>query len=175
MEILIASLFALGAIALLFVAASLLTSVLGGAQFVRTPARLFPQILELANLTPGELFVEPGCGTGQLLEYVARHSGAKAQGIELSPLLYLRTAWRAHRNPGMSVKCRHLLRADYRQANVVYCYLLPGVLRKLCTVLEQQLPRGAILISYAFPIPSKEATQVIPRTTDFAPIHIYRF
>lgn len=175
MGLFIASLIGLGALALLFAATSLLISVLGGAQFVRTPPRLYPQLLDLADLTPGELFVEAGCGTGRLLEYVVRNSGAQAHGIELSPLLYLRSLWRARQNPGMSVELRHLAKADYRAADAVYCYLLPGILTKLYAKVARNAKPGAVFISYAFPVPNVKPNQTVPRTEAFAPIYLYRF
>lgn len=175
MELTIVILFTLGALALLFGALSMVISVLGGAQFVRTPPRLYPTLLKLADLTPGEVFMEAGCGTGQFLEYVARHSGARTHGVELSPMLYLRSRWRARKTPGMTVECRNLLRADYQRADTVYCYLLPHALSKLYAKVSRELKPGSFFLSYAFPVPGVTPSRTIPRSAEFAPIYIYQF
>ena len=58
------------------------------------------------------------------------------------------------------VKNQSMWHADISQATVVFLYQLPYVMKKLGGKLKTELPRGARVISNAFPIPDwKPITQ----------------
>lgn len=161
-------------IGILFIATSYLISAVAGAQFVRTPPELFPKILELAGLSPGEEFIELGSGDGRLLGYVVKRCGAHAIGIELSPYLVLRTKIRYQR-PDVQVRMQSIFAADLSDTNCVYCYLLPNMMRRLALKFRRELKPGTRVISYAFPIPDKTPDRTIPRTDRISALYLYRY
>lgn len=175
MEYLVLVLLVCVGLGLLFVAISSLVSVIGGAQFVRTPSALYPAILELASLTQEETFLELGSGQGQLLAYIAQYSKARVIGIELAPLLVLQSRWLTRHLPQVRVSWQHLMSADYSRTDVIYCYLLPQTLKRLLPDLTKQLHHGSRVVSYAFPLPNLTPTKTIPRTKVSAPLYLYEF
>ncbi|MBI4022843.1 methyltransferase domain-containing protein [Candidatus Berkelbacteria bacterium] len=176
MEVATLMFFALVTLVLLFLALSALVSVLGGAQFVRTPVELcFPLILELADLSPGDRFVELGSGTGNLLRYIQEQTGCHVHGVELSPLLAVRSWWKNRRNPYVTTELNHILRIDLGNADVVYCYLLPKFMAKLEHKLVREAKAGLRVISYAFPLPHQAPARVIPATSRRAALYLYIF
>lgn len=174
MEILVLVILALVGVGLLFVAFSSVVSVVGGSQFVRTPPVLYPTIHQLSELSPGETFLEAGCGQAHLVAFIGRHATGPVIGIELSPLLFLESKLKTRSIPNVEIKWQNMLTTDYQNADVVYCYLLPYTLRRLEQRLLEQLKAGSRIISYAFPFPSLTPIQVIPRTPTTAALYLYR-
>ncbi len=158
----------------LFIAGSYLISVIGGAQFVRSSSDLYPEIIELAQLTPGDRFVELGSGDGSLLKYVAKRTGAHAHGVELSPYLVLRTRLLIRR-PDVTVELGNLFSADLRKADCVYTYLLPPMMKRLAKKFSHELKPGSRVVSHAFPIPGKEPSQVISRSHRHGGLYLYEY
>ena len=66
-------------------------------------------------------------------------------------------------------------KADYRNIDVVVCYLLPEPLKKWKLIWEKQLPKGARVISYAFKIDGWKTVQEVPKSPEknIAPIWVY--
>ena len=54
-----------------------------GAPWLPTRMKKVRRMLELANVQPGELVYDLGCGDGRVLVTAARRYGAKAVGIEI--------------------------------------------------------------------------------------------
>ncbi len=173
MELLVLAILALVGLGLLFVALSSVISVIGGSQFVRTPPALYSTIFELASLSPGETFLEVGCGQGHLLAFIGKHATGPVIGIELSPLLVLQSWLRTRSIPNVRIRWQALQKASYAEASAVYCYLLPYTLKRLEKRLLAQLSPGSRITSYAFPFPSLTPTQVVPRTPTTAPVYLY--
>jgi cyclopropane fatty-acyl-phospholipid synthase-like methyltransferase len=112
-------------------------------------------MLELARLKQGETVYDLGCGDGRILIAAARDFGAKAVGIELSPVLARRSREQAeamglgHR---VSVIEGDLLAADLRDADVVSLYLMTEANSQLRPKLERELKPGARVVSLEFEI-----------------------
>lgn len=159
----------------LCVAVSSLLSVFGGAQFVASPHGIHSEIINLAQLAPGERFVELGSGNGSLCRFVAAHTPARVTGIDINPLLILYARWRTRRNPDVHFTWGNLRSVDLAHVDVVFCYLLPPLLRKLTPHFATQLPRGARVISYAFPLPDKEPATVHRANPNHGALYLYQY
>lgn len=166
--------FLLG-LALLFVAVSALISVTSGGQVVGTPAHLYPKIIKLAHLTPGERFVELGSGSGNLLQEFAQATGAQAIGIEISPFMYLVSTWRTRKNPLVHITLQSIHRYNVRSADAIYCYLLPGTMYRLEEKFERELSAGTRVISYAFPLLKKKPSRIIPDGKEYGSLYLYEY
>jgi SAM-dependent methyltransferase len=113
------------------------------------------QMLKLANIRPGELVVDLGAGDGRILFLAAREYGARALGVEISPLRYA-LIWFKTRLFGLQgqvqVKLGNLYNADLSQAEVVMLYLMPGAVEKLRDKLERELKPGSRVVTNSYPI-----------------------
>lgn len=145
-----------------------LISVFYGSPYVKANRQVIIKALKLVNLKDGEIFYDLGCGNGDSL-IEAEKMGAKAIGFEISPFYYL---WaklrisirriyypfiRSSKQMGSGigsiiVRYKNIYSINFSQADVVYCYLLPEMLKKLSQKFQKELKPGSRLISIGFPI-----------------------
>jgi SAM-dependent methyltransferase len=131
-------------------------SSLSLAPWLPTRKEDFERICRLAQLRPGEIFYDLGCGTGGLLAHAGRNYGVRAIGLELSlPLCLICRARRMFgRAGGARFKFKNLYRENLAKADVVYLFaqsrrkLRGALLEKL----KKELKPGARVITYVFPI-----------------------
>lgn len=118
--------------------------------------------LRLAHLTPGERFIDLGCGDGRVLLLAATEFGAIARGVDLSWPVWVacrvRIAIARVRGQIMpnqvNVRLGSLFEQPLADANVVFVYGMNATLGgRLLNKLQQDLPTGARVISYGFPLP----------------------
>src|SRR3954469_23814654 len=96
------------------------------APFVGTPQPVVDKMLELANIRPGEVVYDLGCGDGRILIAAARKYHARGIGIELSNRL-VETANTMVQHAGLvdliTIRQGHLLNVNFSDADVVMIYL----------------------------------------------------
>lgn len=147
-----------------------------GAPFVPTPMEAVKKIIKAADIKTGEKVYDIGCGDGRMVYMAAKDYGANAVGFELSPLVY---AIARIRHLFWNSKAKVLLRDfkfhNFRDADVIVCYLMPDTLARLQPKLERELKSGARVVSYAFPIGTWKEERQIPRESskNLAPIWVY--
>lgn len=131
-----------------------------GAPYLPT---LTPQVqaaLRLADLKPGDMLLELGCGDGKVL-MAAAEQGIKTVGYELNPLLaafaWLRT--RRHRKL-VTVVWGDFWRAKWPPAQAIFVFLLPKYMEKLDKKVVQYSRNDVKLVSFAFEITGKKPTAV---------------
>lgn len=115
-------------------------------------------MMELAGLKPGQKIVDLGSGIGNLL-FLAAGYGVSAVGYELNPFLVfinLCLIYKKRLKDKVSVKMMSLYKADLKDVDVVFAFLLPEPMKKLENKLFNELKPGALILSYAFPIPNRE-------------------
>lgn len=142
---------------LLFILTILIISVVVGVPFVPTNQKRAKQMMELAKIEAGMKIVDLGSGNGRLL-FLAAARGAKAVGYELNPILYwwtkLMILLKGYSGQ-VEVHCMSLYKADLHDTDIVFAFLLNGFMKKLDSKLFTELPKGAKIISYLFPIPNR--------------------
>lgn len=128
-----------------------------GVPYVPTGKKAAQRMFELAELKAGETVVDLGSGDGSLLIVAARDFGAKAIGYEFNPWLCLIARLRI-RLAGVSdqveIRRANFFKADLPQADVIACYLLNDVQKKLEPRLIEFYPTGTRLISHGFSSPN---------------------
>lgn len=146
------------------------------APFVPTWGKDMDRLLNLINLKPGEKFVELGCGAGQVLAAVAgKNPKAEVIGVEIQPVLFLWAKWwlKFRQLKNIQLIWGDFLKVDLSDASVVYLYLTPEANAKIKPMLENKLPGGATVISYAFEFLGWKAVTV-SREKSRLPIFVYK-
>jgi SAM-dependent methyltransferase len=133
------------------------------APFFPSSKNVMRRAMKEANLKPGEIFYDLGAGTGTSLIIADKEFGAYAVGFEINILPYLIAKIKIFfRRSHAKIFFRSLLTEDFRDADVVFCFLLPRTMEKLESKFEAELKPGARLIVYTFPLPNTKPDKTIP-------------
>lgn len=151
-------------------------AMVSGAPFVPTPMARVKKMIALAKIKPGDKVYDIGCGDGRMVYVAANDYGAKAVGLELSPLVYFlakirKFFWRSK----AQIHFTDFRYKNLSDADVIVCYLLPESLARLQPKLEAELKKGARVVSYAFQIGTWQPTHREERDEkeNLAPIWVY--
>jgi cyclopropane fatty-acyl-phospholipid synthase-like methyltransferase len=154
-----------------------LMTLINGAPFVPTPMEAVRKMIKLAKIKKGDVVYDIGCGDGRMVYVAANEYGARATGLELSPLVYTfarirKLLWRSK----AKILFRNFKTQNLRDADVIVCYLMPETLEKLRPKLETELKPGAMVVSYAFRMASWKETHQEPKDAakNISPIWIYK-
>lgn len=94
-----------------------------------------------------------GCGWGRLaFALAARYPDAKVIGIELSPLpwLFCKIRQVVQRRPNLEIRYGNFLRMPLGDADLIFCYLMIGAMRRLSAKLSREAGGGAVVIANSF-------------------------
>jgi SAM-dependent methyltransferase len=146
-----------------------------GAMYTSTGRVKIRTALDAVPMSPGHLLVDIGCGDGRVLRAARKRYGVRCLGFEVNPIAFLKASLLTLGRDGIDIRFRNFWNADLRQADVVSCYLFPDVMRRLGEKLNAELPAGARVISFNFPIPGwkPRATLRAPSKLHNDPIYIY--
>jgi SAM-dependent methyltransferase len=128
----------------------LLLPALSGQPWVPANENRIHRALEMAGLKPGEVLYDLGSGDGRVLIAAARDFGARAVGVELSPLLCalaLIKVLSAGVGKHVQLQCGSYFNAKPGDADVVYLYLTSGNANRLREKLGGDLKTGARVVS----------------------------
>lgn len=129
--------------------------LLFGAPYVPTLSRQIEVALQMANLQPGQILLELGCGDGKMVVAAAR-KGYRVVAYELNPVMYA-IAWlrtRPYRR-NVSLIWGNYWTKDWPKADAIYVFLLNRYMSKLEQKI-QQVNHPCSLISFAFQIPGRK-------------------
>ncbi len=147
---------------------------------VGSPEHAVDKMLEVANLKPGEILYDLGCGDGRILIAAASKYRAKGVGIEISESL-ARTAAEHVKKAGLQgqVKIIHgdFMKTDLSAANVVTLYLATAANDTLRPNLEHYLKPYTRVVSYDYPIPGWkpiDTSETEGRTNAVHTIYLYQ-
>jgi len=125
------------------------------APFVATPLPVVKQMLTLAQLKPGEIIYDLGCGDGRVVIMAAQEFGARGVGVEMREDLVKQALGRIMelRLEGR-VKIVHgdMFKLDLAQADVVTLYLTTSANDKVKPKLESELKPGTRVVSHDYEI-----------------------
>ena len=146
-----------------------------GALFVPTSNRRVEAFLGAVPMNPGDFLVDIGCGDGRVLKAASTRYHIRALGFEVNLLAYATARIRTIRCPEVRIKRQDFNKADIRQADVVFCYLFPDVLKSVVKKLEAEVRPGTRVVSCNFPLPGWHPFEVLrpPSSRHGDPIYIY--
>jgi SAM-dependent methyltransferase len=124
------------------------------------------EMLRLAEVGPGDLVYDLGCGDGRIVIAAARRFGARAVGVDLDPDLLgqaRRNAVAAGVGDRVTFRQQDLFATDLRDATVVTLYLSPEANRRLRPKLQRELRPGTRIVSHDYDLgdwPPEQAVEV---------------
>ena len=123
--------------------------------YVPTPAEVVDAMLQVANVTAGDVVYDLGSGDGRIVIEAARRFGATGVGVEIDAEL-VKKAREDAQKAGVAGKVTFsqadLFRTDLTKATVVTLYLSPSINLRLRSKLQRELKPGARVVSHRFPI-----------------------
>ena len=123
------------------------------APYVPTPPDVVERMLELANVTKGDVVYDLGCGDGRIPIAAAVKYGARGVGIDIDPHRIEES--RANAKAAgvehlVEFRLEDVMKADVSPATVVTLFLLSSSNAKLRPLLTTQLRPGSRVVSHAF-------------------------
>jgi precorrin-6B methylase 2 len=122
------------------------------APYVPTPEDVVERMLDLAEVKPGDVVYDLGCGDGRIPIAAARR-GARGVGIDIDPQRITESnanAKAAGVTDRVEFRVQDAMTVDVSPATVVTLYLLSSSNSKLRPILTRQLKPGARIVSHAF-------------------------
>ena len=150
-------LFILFTVGVLLLAVTIILHILLPVPYVPTPHTIVERMVDLAQLKGSEVIHDLGAGDARLLIAAKRrYPGLTARGCEIVPTIWflgkLRSWW--SRVP-VDLRCGSIERADVRDADVIFLYLISSLMKKLEDKFDRELKPGTRVISSAFRFPTK--------------------
>ena len=155
---------------------SMIYSVLSFAPFVPSRSRDLARIFKLADLKPGQIFYDLGCGDGKVVIYAANNYKARAVGLEILLPLYLVCKLRQvlNKRSNIEFKLKNLYKENLASADVVYFFGIPRVLNEnFFLKLKRELRPGAKIISYSFKLHNWEPKVIDKPSEKDLPVYLY--
>ncbi len=135
----------------LIVFSSLIIFSIVKVPYVQTPKKGVEKMFKLAKIKPNEKVYDLGCGNGNLVFKAEKEYQADACGYELSPWPYslarIRKSFKKYKS---SIICKNFLKQNLSDADVIFCFLMPGACEKLGKKLDRELSSKTRIISYGF-------------------------
>src|SRR5215475_7241793 len=132
--------------------------------FVPTPNEVVDKMFELADVRPGEIVYDLGCGDGRIPVAAAKKFGVKAWGFDINPVRVKESLENVERNNVknlVTILKADVFTLDLSKADVITLYLLPQLNVKLIPQLDKLKP-GCRIVSHDFDMqgvrPKREVT-----------------
>jgi tRNA A58 N-methylase Trm61 len=112
-------------------------------------------MLTLAEIKPGELVYDLGCGDGRVVIMAAQEFGARAVGVEMREDLVKQALGKVSElglNGRVKIVQSDMFKIDISQADVVTLYLTTSANDKVKPKLESELKPGARVVSHDYEI-----------------------
>lgn len=131
--------------------------------FVPTRHEVVAKMLELAEIKPGDILYDLGCGDGRIVVAAAKKYGIKAIGVDIDPQRIKESQENVRTNKVghlVTIKQADIFELDFSDASVVTMYLLPDLNVKLMPQLAKLKP-GTRIVSNDFDMRGAKPKQVV--------------
>jgi len=159
----------------LIVLGTLAYAAVSAAPWVPLRKRDINRLIKLANIKPGEIVYDLGCGDGRVLQAVVKQTQARAVGFEISLLPYIFAKVRSLLlgTTRVQINYKDFFKTDFSTADVIVCFLTPYAMVKLESKINCELKPGARFLTYAFPLPNRKPTLTEKDNPKTATIFLY--
>jgi len=133
------------------------------APYLASPMPVVRRMLECAEVKPGEVVYDLGCGDGRILIVAAQEFGARAVGVEIRDDLAKKAMEKVEElqlSDKIKVIHDNLFNVDISEADVVTLYLTTSANRKIKDKLERELKPGARVVSHEYEMPGWKPVKV---------------
>ncbi len=120
--------------------------------FVPTPHEVVDKMLALADVRPGEVVYDLGCGDGRIPVAASKKFGVKSWGFDIDPVRVKESLERVEKENVknlVTIKLADVFELDLAKADVITLYLLPQLNVKLIPQLDKLKP-GCRIVSHDF-------------------------
>jgi len=147
-----------------------------GALYVSTSRTRISAFLDAIPMNPGQVLVDLGCGDGRVLREAYRRYGTRGIGYELNPLAYVRARLQCIPFRGIRISRESFWDVSLAEADIVFCYLFPDVMKRLADKISKEAAPGMIVVSANFSLPGFAPEHVLRPGNSLHndPIYIYR-
>ena len=137
--------------------------------YVPTKEPIVDRMLQMANVKPGDVLYDLGCGDGRIVIAAAKRFGIRGVGIDIDPQRIAEAQENA-RKAGVSDRVKFiegdLFDADIKEATVMTLYLLPEVNLRLRPKLLSELRPGTRIVSHNYDMGDWKPEQTAKLTVD---------
>ncbi|MBW1809694.1 MAG: hypothetical protein JRJ19_06935 [Deltaproteobacteria bacterium] len=143
---------------------------------VRTPEKMLAEISKLAAVQKSRIIVDAGCGDARTLLALCATQAACGRGYELNGPLKVFAMFRvllAGRRKSIKIYFRDFFRCELEDVDLVYCFLMPAVMRRVGRKCLEEMRPGTRLVSYLWEVPDWEPTETIKLGGREDPLFIY--
>jgi len=133
---------------------SLLFSSFKGSPYVPTKNKESEFFLKEAQLKKGQTFYDLGCGDGRIVRTAVKEYKVKGTGFDINPVLihYARLLTKFKKVNNITFVTKNIFDVDLRKIDVVYIFLMPKLIEKLCPKFKKEMKKNSILISHGFEV-----------------------
>jgi tRNA G37 N-methylase Trm5 len=120
--------------------------------YVPTPYEVVEKMFELADIRPGEVVYDLGCGDGRIPCMAAQKFNVKAWGFDINPVRVKESLENVEKykvKELVTIKLQDIFELDLSKADVITLYLLPQLNVKLIPQLDKLKP-GCRIVSHDF-------------------------
>ena len=150
------------------------------APFATTPEDVVDRMLKLAEVKPGDVVYDLGCGDGRI-PIAAAKLGARGVGIDIDPQRIAESKANARAAGVESMvefRVDDAMTVDVTEASVVTLYLLGSSNAKLRPMLTKNLKPGSRIVSHAFSMgtdwPADKIDQFVNASGDEVTLYLWR-
>ena len=120
--------------------------------YVPTPNEVVERMFELADIRPGEVVYDLGCGDGRIPVMASKKFGVKSWGFDINPVRVKESLENVEKNNVkhlVTIQLKDIFELDLSKADVITLYLLPQLNVKLIPQLDKLKP-GCRIVSHDF-------------------------
>jgi len=131
--------------------------------YVASPPEVVDKMLEMADIRPGDVVYDLGCGDGRIPVAAAKRYGVKAFGFDIDPVRVQESIENAEKDRVqhlVTIREANIFELDLSEADVVMLYLSRKVNVKLIPQLEKLKP-GSRIVSHDYDIPGIRAQKMV--------------
>jgi len=150
------------------------------APFATTPEDVVDRMLKLAEVKPGDVVYDLGCGDGRI-PIAAAKLGARGVGIDIDPQRIAESKANARAAGVESMvefRVDDAMTVDVTGASVVTLYLLGSSNAKLRPMLTKNLKPGSRIVSHAFSMgtdwPADKIDQFVNASGDEVTLYLWK-